>query len=196
MTSAGTCVVLGGGISGLAAAYRLAQIHPSPKRIVLLEAGSRVGGWIHSTKNEDGVVFEHGPRTMRPVGESGTTTLNLLEELQLRDQVINVPHKHPSSLNRYIYLNSKLVRLPLQMSAVFKTLPPFRRPLLAAGLRDLFTAKNTEEDESIFNFISRRLGPDVAEFVIDPVVRGVCAGDAREISVKLLLKTLKDWELQ
>ena len=194
MGSAGTYAVLGGGISGLAAAYRLTQIHPSPKRIVLLEAGHRLGGWIHSTRNEDGVVFEHGPRTLRPVGESGVTTLNLVQELKLSDKVLSVPHKHPSSLNRFVYVNSKLIRLPFLLSAVFKTFPPFRRPFIAAAFRDLFTAKSTEDDESIFDFVSRRIGPDVAEYAIDPLVRGVCAGDAKEISVKLLLKTLKDWE--
>ena len=66
----GTVAILGSGISGLSAAYRLTQIHPAPRRIVLLEAGSRLGGggWISSRGNEDGVIYEHGPRTIRPVG--------------------------------------------------------------------------------------------------------------------------------
>ncbi len=194
MGSSGTVAVLGGGISGLAAAYRLTQIHPAPKRIVLLEAGNRLGGWIHSSRNEDGVIYEHGPRTLRPVGESGITTLNLVQELGLSDQVIHVPYGHPSSVNRFILIDSKLVRLPTQISSLFKAIPPFRKPLLAAGLRDLFTSKSKKEDESMFDFVSRRLGPDIAEFAIDPLVRGVCAGDSKEISVKFLLKALKEAE--
>ncbi|KAK4005224.1 protoporphyrinogen oxidase [Daphnia magna] len=194
MGSSGTVAILGGGISGLAAAYKLSQIHPAPKRIVLFEAASRLGGWIHSSRNEDGVVYEHGPRTLRPVGESGITTLNLVQELGLQEQVINVPYGHPSSLNRYVYVDSKLIRLPTQLSALFKTTPPFHKPLLAAGLRDLFTSKSSKDDESMFDFVSRRLGPDIAEFAIDPLVRGVCAGDAKEISVKFLLKSLKEAE--
>lgn len=194
MASSGTVAVLGGGISGLAAAYKLTQIHPAPKRIVLFEAASRLGGWIHSSRNEDGVVYEHGPRTLRPVGESGMTILNLAQELGLQKQVMNVSFGHPSSRNRYIYVDSKLVRLPTEISSLFKTAPPFRKPLLAAGLRDLFTRKSSKEDESMFDFVSRRLGPDIAEFAIDPLVRGVCAGDSKEISVKFLLKSLKDAE--
>ena len=64
----GTVAILGSGISGLSAAYRLTQIHPAPRRIVLLEVGSRLGGWISSRGNEDGVIYEHGPSTIRPVG--------------------------------------------------------------------------------------------------------------------------------
>ena len=190
----GTVAILGSGISGLSAAYRLTQIHPAPKRIVLLEAGSRLGGWISSSRNEDGIIYEHGPRTIRPVGESGISTLNLVHELGLQDQVINVTYGHPSSVNRYILIDSKLVRLPTQMSSLFKATPPFRKPLLAAGLRDLFTRKSQKEDESMFDFVSRRLGPDIAEFAIDPLVRGVCAGDSKEISVKFLLKAFKEAE--
>lgn len=194
MGSGGTVAVLGGGISGLAAAYRLTQITPTPKRIVLLEASSRLGGWVHSSRLEDGVVYEHGPRTIRPVGESGITTLNLVDELGMSDQVISVPYHHPSSLNRYIYSNSKLVRLPTNISAVFKAFPPFKRPFIAAGIQDLLTKKSPLTDEPIYDFINRRFGEDLAEFAIDPIVRGICAGDAREISVNFLLRSLKEFE--
>lgn len=61
-----TVTVLGGGISGLAAAHYLRTINPS-SRIVVLEASHRLGGWIDSTKHNDGVVYEGGPRTLRLV---------------------------------------------------------------------------------------------------------------------------------
>nr|CAG4649354.1 EOG090X06SP [Scapholeberis mucronata] len=190
----GVVSVLGGGISGLSAAYRLTQIQPSPKRIVLFEAGSRVGGWMHSSRLEDGVIYEHGPRTIRPAGESGITTLNLVHELGLGEQVMNVPFGHPSSRNRYVYADSRLIRLPTELSTFFKTKAPFKKPLIVAGFRDLFTRKSSEKDESMFDFVSRRLGPDLAEFAIDPLVRGVCAGDSKEVSVNFLLRTLKEAE--
>nr|CAG4643225.1 EOG090X06SP [Ilyocryptus agilis] len=194
MGTRGTYAILGGGISGLTAAYRLTQIQPTPKRIVLLEASSRIGGWIYSERSEDGVVYECGPRTFRPVGESGITTLNLVEELGLRDQVLHVPYGHPSSTNRLIYTNSKLHKLPTSIAALFKTCPPFRRPLLSAAFRDLLTSKSREKDESMFDFVYRRFGPDLAELAIDPLVRGVCAGDSKEVSINFLLKSLKDYE--
>lgn len=194
MAGSGTFAILGGGISGLTAAYRLAKIHPAPKRIVLFEGSARLGGWITTTRNSDGVIYECGPRTVRPAGDSGMACLNLVQDLGLSDQVMNVPFGHPSSRNRYVYIDSKLVRLPTDISALFKTSPPFKRPLIAAGLRDLFTAKSDKKDESMYDFVSRRLGPDIAEFAIDPLVRGICAGDAREISVNFLLKSFKESE--
>lgn len=194
MAGSGTYAILGGGISGLTAAYRLAQIHPAPKRIVLLEGSSRLGGWITTTRNSDGVIYECGPRTMRPAGDSGMACLNLVQDIGLSDLVVNVPPGHPSSRNRYVYVDSKLVRLPTDFSALFKTSPPFKRPLLVAGLRDLFTKRSDKKDESMYDFVSRRLGSDIAEFAIDPLVRGICAGDAREISVNFLLKSFKESE--
>uniref|UniRef100_A0A493TJD3 Amine oxidase domain-containing protein n=1 Tax=Anas platyrhynchos platyrhynchos TaxID=8840 RepID=A0A493TJD3_ANAPP len=69
-----TVAVLGGGISGLAACYHLAR---APQPVVLLEASGRLGGWLQSTRTEDGAVFEHGPRGVRPGGAVGTDTLHM-----------------------------------------------------------------------------------------------------------------------
>ncbi|KAK3515804.1 hypothetical protein QTP70_033646 [Hemibagrus guttatus] len=71
------CVaVLGGGIGGLSACYYLSKsTHVS--KVVLLEATGRFGGWINTTRREDGAVFEHGPRGVRPAGAVGRNTLNM-----------------------------------------------------------------------------------------------------------------------
>ena len=53
-----------------------------------------------------------------------------------------------------------------------------------SGIKDLMTPQKICQDESLFDFVSRRLGQDVAKYAIDPFVRGICAGDAREISAK------------
>ena len=75
-----TVVIIGGGISDLSAAFRISQLKPGLK-IAILESSPRVGGWIASNRYEDGTIFEHGPRTLRPVGESGAATLGLVEAL-------------------------------------------------------------------------------------------------------------------
>lgn len=72
-----TVAVVGGGISGLAACYHLARA-PHPPKVVLLEAGGRLGGWLQSTRTEDGTVFEHGPRGVRPGGAAGADTLHMV----------------------------------------------------------------------------------------------------------------------
>uniref|UniRef100_A0A8C3WTQ5 Protoporphyrinogen oxidase n=1 Tax=Catagonus wagneri TaxID=51154 RepID=A0A8C3WTQ5_9CETA len=69
-----TVVVLGGGISGLAASYHLSRA-PSPPKVVLVEGSERLGGWIRSARGPDGAIFELGPRGIRPAGALGARTL-------------------------------------------------------------------------------------------------------------------------
>lgn len=77
--------VLGGGISGLSAAYYLARLAPKSTKIVLIEGKNRVGGWIESKRvvtpdSKDTVLFESGPRTLRPKGPSGTLLLEMVKK--------------------------------------------------------------------------------------------------------------------
>lgn len=72
--------VLGGGITGLASAYYIAQQLPHSK-ITLFEGSSRLGGWLHSKQVSVGdgkVVFEQGPRNLRPTRPNGWVTLSLV----------------------------------------------------------------------------------------------------------------------
>ncbi len=69
--------VLGGGISGLAAAWNLTRC-AVPKEIVLYEAGKRVGGWMNSEKDSNGAVFELGPRSLRTAGKSARATMEMV----------------------------------------------------------------------------------------------------------------------
>lgn len=72
--------VLGGGITGLATAFYLSESLPH-KRISLFEASSRLGGWLQSTSVDVGtgkVVFEQGPRNLRPKMPNGFVTIDLV----------------------------------------------------------------------------------------------------------------------
>lgn len=72
-------VVLGGGISGLTTAWRLAKKAPKDKlQITLLEASPRVGGWLKTTGIPGVGIFESGPRSLRPAGLPGFSTLELV----------------------------------------------------------------------------------------------------------------------
>ena len=70
--------ILGGGISGLAAAHRLLDRVKDPSDITVLESSGRVGGWLHSCTTEHGAVFELGPRSIRPAGKAGMATLKIV----------------------------------------------------------------------------------------------------------------------
>lgn len=72
--------VLGGGITGLASAYFLSRSLPNAK-ITLFEASSRLGGWLHSKQVDiasGSIVFEQGPRNLRPTAPNGLITLDLV----------------------------------------------------------------------------------------------------------------------
>ncbi|NXD73899.1 PPOX oxidase, partial [Eolophus roseicapillus] len=178
-----TVAVVGGGISGLAACYHLTR-GPHPPKVLLLEAGARLGGWLQSTRAADGAVFEHGPRGIRPGGSAGTDTLHMVSELGLAGAVLPVPGDHPASRNRFLYVAGALHKLPSGLGALLRPVPPFSRALLWSGLRDLLAPAGTEPDESIHAFASRRFGREVADIAVDSLCRGVFAGDCRALSVR------------
>lgn len=75
--------VLGGGITGLACAYYLSQHLPNTK-ITLLEGTSRLGGWLNSETIHVGngkIIFEQGPRSLRPGFPNGAVTLDLVSSV-------------------------------------------------------------------------------------------------------------------
>ncbi|XP_029436825.1 protoporphyrinogen oxidase isoform X2 [Rhinatrema bivittatum] len=188
-----TVVVAGGGISGLAACYYLAK-NASVSKIILLEGSSRLGGWLKSTRTEDGAVFEHGPRGIRPAGSVGKNTLTMLSELGLESEILPVPGDNSASRNRYLYVNKTLHKLPSGISGVLRTVPPFSKPLVWCGLRDLTAQRGTQPDETVHEFAARRLGREIADIAIDSLCRGVFAGDCRQLSVRSCLPALYEAE--
>ncbi|XP_025899038.1 protoporphyrinogen oxidase [Nothoprocta perdicaria] len=188
-----TVAVVGGGISGLAACYHLARGPGAPK-VVLLEGSARLGGWLQSTRTEDGAVFEHGPRGVRPAGAAGRDTLRMVSELGLEGDVLPVPGDHPASRNRFLYVRGALHKLPSGLGALVRPVPPFSRALLWSGLRDLVAPAGTQPDESVHSFARRRFGAEVADIAVDSVCRGVFAGDSRALSVRSCFPALFEAE--
>jgi len=188
-----TLCILGGGVAGLSAAH-YALSSSKFRRIVILESSARIGGWIKTIRNPNGVLFEKGPRTIRPAGPQGANTLALINDLDITDQVHPVTYSHPSSRNRLILVGGKLYSLPSSLGSLFKRIPPFKYPLAFAALKDLTTSRTQCEDTSLYEFVSRRLGQDIAQYAIDPMVRGICAGDSKNVSVHFIAKYLHQLE--
>ncbi|KAM9368356.1 protoporphyrinogen oxidase [Phaethornis superciliosus] len=188
-----TVVVVGGGISGLAACYHLAR-GPCPPKVLLLEASARLGGWLQSTRTPDGAVFEHGPRGIRPGGVVGTDTLHMVSELGLEGDVLPVPGDHPASRNRFLYTGGALHKLPSGLGGLLRTVPPFSRALIWSGVQDLTAPVGTEPDESVHAFVHRRFGPEVADIAVDSLCRGVFAGDCRALSARSCFPALFEAE--
>ena len=132
-----TVAILGSGITGLSAAYYISRKFGPSVRPVLFESSNRTGGWIHTVQDGKN-IYELGPRTIRPFGPQGMNTLDLIEEIGLDSSINYVPPDHPAAKNRMIYLDGKMIRLPTDMSILFKTKPPFERPLYKNLLKEIF----------------------------------------------------------
>ncbi|XP_027621992.1 protoporphyrinogen oxidase isoform X2 [Tupaia chinensis] len=184
-----TVVVLGGGISGLAACYHLSRA-PRPPKVVLVEGSPRLGGWIRSVQGPDGAIFELGPRGIRPAGALGARTLLMVSELGLDSEVLPVRGNHPAALNRFLYVGGALHALPTGLRGLLRPSPPFSKPLFWAGLRELTQPRGKEPDETVHSFAERRLGPEVASLAMDSLCRGVFAGNSRELSIRSCFPSL------
>lgn len=165
-------LILGGGITGLSAAWFLLRRYPKVK-ITLLEREDRLGGWIR-TSHEGGFLFEKGPRTFQ-LGRS-PHLLQLIRDLNL--QILPAgPQK------RYIYHRGKL-----------RSLRSFIPRLIPYLIRELFVARSIASDESIYDFAARRFSPQIAEMLFDPLTLGIYAGDIRKLSVRSCFPALYKWE--
>lgn len=187
-------LVVGGGITGLAAAWDAVHGDGSrpPAEVVLVEADARLGGKLR-TETADGLLVEHGPDSFvayRPAA------LKLIDELGLSAEVISV------SGVRTVYLHSRgrLRPLPAGMGMVLPTkLWPFvttgiLSPLdkLRAGL-DLMLPRQLRdgEDVSIGGFLRSRLGPGIVQRFADPMVGGIYGAGVDELSLDAVLPSLR-----
>lgn len=163
--------IIGGGIAGLAAAWYLQQADID---YTLLEASERFGGLIH-TVHENDCTIEFGPDafiTRKP------WATELVRALNLEDEIIPV-NDTPERI--YVLSNGKLAPLPDGLHLLVPTnIPAFLdSPLLSWGgkiraLMDYFIpARENDEDESLANFIIRRMGNEVLDKLADPLLAGV-----------------------
>jgi oxygen-dependent protoporphyrinogen oxidase len=168
-------LVLGAGISGLASAWYLKKLMGDQVEITILEKSDRVGGWI-KTVEQDGFLFELGPRSLRGQG-NGLCSLSLAKDLGLEAIVAD-----STSANRYTLRNGKLRRLGLADPR-----------LLFALLLEPFRRRGGGE-ETVDGFFRRRFGSYVAENLVDPFVTGIFAGDSKRLSLRACFPQLHQWE--
>lgn len=181
-----TVLIVGGGVTGLAAAYNVqkqAKAAGVEPRIVLVEREDRLGGKTR-TEVVDGMVIEHGPDSFiahKPwFGQ-------LCKELGLPTVGTN-----PNVKTTYIWHKGRMEPLPVGMQIMIPTETwPFVTtrlisPLgkLRAAMEPFIPLKKTDEDESIGSFVSRRFGQEVLENVAGPLMGGIYGGDWNGVSMK------------
>ncbi|KAJ1569748.1 oxygen-dependent protoporphyrinogen oxidase [Nowakowskiella sp. JEL0078] len=176
--------VVGGGISGLSAAWQLASLNrPSGSLKILLfdDPASQLGGWIKSVSLRN-TLFEEGPRTIRPVGSQGAATLDLIYSLNLQHKVLPIPKLSPAATTRYIFYNNKILKLPSSLPSLLSSNVPYLRGLVVSALLEPFRTL-PKDDISIDYFFSRRFNSRLADLG-SAVVHGIFAGDSRKLSMK------------
>ena len=180
-------IVIGGGITGLTASYRLlreAEKRNIPLELTLLEANNRVGGTIQ-TEHRDGFVIEHGPDAFISTKPWAKT---LCDELGIADKLIGT---NPNVRQSFVCRNGKLLPVPkgFYMMAPGSFLPFLKSPIFSwrGKLRislDLFISRRKEiDDESVADFVRRRLGTEAFERIAQPMIGGIYTSDAENLSL-------------
>jgi len=195
-----TVVIVGGGISGLATAFSL-QEQASAKGLSLqctvLEAASSWGGKIVTHRIGD-LVTEAGPDSFLSQKQSG---LELCTKLGLTDQLINT---NDTGKKAFVLHGGRLHELPEGLvSFVPKQLGPFLRSgllswtgLARMGLDVLIPRGPSDGDESLAAFFRRRFGAQAFERVLEPLMAGIYAGDAEQMSLKATFPRFFELEQQ
>lgn len=174
--------IIGGGISGLTAAYLVLSRNPESD-ITVFEADNRAGGKIW-TEQADGFLCEKGPNGFL---DNKPRTLELCQGLG-----IDPVRSNENSKKRFIFSEGRLKALPESPVSFLKS------DLLSWGgkfrlLLEL-TAPKGPEDETVADFIIRRLGKEALEKLIDPMTSGIYAGDPYKMSIKNCFPRIKELE--
>lgn len=188
--------VIGGGIAGLAAAHRLVELDPSCA-IRLFEATHRLGGVI-STLHRDGFQVERSSDNFITTIPWG---INLCKRLGLAEQLVQT---NPAYRRTFVVHSGKLYRLPegFLMMAPTRMWPLAVTPLLSplgkfrAAMEYFIPARKDPADESMAAFVRRRLGREVFDRLVEPLVSGVYAADLEKLSVLATLPRFREMELQ
>ena len=178
-------IIIGGGISGLSALHFLKNKYPEYD-IALYEAGPRLGGVIGSDMI-NGYLCEWGPSGLR---DRDCTASKLCEELGIENEI---QPAGPDADKRYILRRGKLRRVA--MSPLGLLAPGvISLPGKLRGLLEPFAASSGKDDESVYDFARRRLGAEIADYLVQPLVTGIFAGDARDLSVRSAFPALYEME--
>ncbi|HEX6385026.1 MAG TPA: protoporphyrinogen oxidase [Anaerolineae bacterium] len=188
--------VIGSGITGLAAAYRLRALVPGAE-ITLVERDAYPGGKI-VTERTNGFIIEGGADSFlsrKPRGIGLCEELGIIDRLQGRD-----PQHHKT----YVKRHGRLHRLPEGLTGMIPTnLEALAESALISPAGKARLAQEPElppapenGDESIASFVSRRLGREVYEQLVEPLMGGIYAGDGEQLSLAATFPQLRRLELK
>lgn len=184
-------VVVGAGVTGLAAAREL-RTHFPQVEVLVLEAGSRAGGLVHTQRSEHGLLIEHGADSLFAFKRHAIETVH---ELGMSGELVSGTGGPRTA---YVARGQSLVALPAGMLGLTPRSTwalMFSRLLSTADklrlLREPFVpARGDGADESLRDFTSRRFGSAFLDHIIEPLVSGIHGAPADYLSAAAVVPNL------
>lgn len=190
--------IIGGGITGLAAAYSIKRAIDEGAEIdyVLLEKETRLGGKVKTTRTEDGFVVEGGPDCFV---STKPWIFELARKLNIEDKLIC---SNDELKKTYVLVNGKLRELPdgLMMMVPTKIMPFITTDLFSwpgkirMAMDWFIPKKKTPGDETLASFVNRRLGREALDRIAEPLVAGIHAGDPDTMSLEATFPNFLEME--
>ncbi len=166
--------VIGGGISGLSVAYSLKK---EGMDVTLFEKEEIAGGLIKSERRE-GYLLERGPNSLLNINAQLD---DFCGEIKLDSEKI---FQIPESKSRFILKKGKLVPIPRTPKEFLLTPLLSLKGKIRAALEPFISPLPYKNVESVSEFVSRRFGPEILDYVVDPLIEGIYAGDPEILSME------------
>jgi oxygen-dependent protoporphyrinogen oxidase len=189
--------IIGGGISGLAAAFALEQHRRAgaPLEYVVYESSPRLGGVLR-TELVEGCVMEAGPDSF--LTEKSWAS-DLCRALGLGDQLMS---SNDADRKTYILVHGRLVLIPdgLMFLVPTKLLPTILSPLFSVKTKLLMVRewfhppRAADNDESVASLVERHYGRELVDRLADPLLSGIYGGEASSLSVRAVLPRFAEME--
>jgi oxygen-dependent protoporphyrinogen oxidase len=192
MSATVDAAIVGGGIAGLAAAY---ELHQRGLSVRVLEAAERPGGVIR-TERFDGWVIDGGPDALLIQKPAAVA---LCRELGLGDRLVSTLLPRTAYVLRDGRLRplveGSFLGFPVGITALARSsLFSWGGKLRIAG--EILIPRGDVDDESIAAFVRRRFGSEAVDYLAEPLLAGIHAGDAERLSMGALFPRLLDAERQ
>ncbi|RKS77038.1 oxygen-dependent protoporphyrinogen oxidase [Actinomadura pelletieri DSM 43383] len=168
-------VVIGGGITGLTAAYQITKQAPG-RSVVVLESAERVGGIVGS-RHQQGFTVDTGPHGFVVYGPGGVG--DLADELDLGNELLLATDEAQKLL--LLRNDAELLTLPTTPREFLRSPLLSARGKLRVALEPL--VRRDLREEPVYEFTARRFGWELARTLAVPAVLGVTGGDARRLSI-------------
>jgi oxygen-dependent protoporphyrinogen oxidase len=188
--------IIGGGISGLATAHRLAELDPDLS-ITLLESADRIGG-VLQTVHQDGYMLESA-------ADNWITNIpyanDLCERIGLGQDLLGT---RPTHRHAFVVRRGRLCKIPegFVIMAPSRVWPVVTTPILSPwgkvrmACEYFQRGRNGEEDESLATFVTRRFGKETYERLVQPLLGGIYTGDPHKLSLQATMPRFRTMEKQ